>query len=629
MISVETGNGRILLTINDRGTWSELYHPHPGQHQQLLRGRLGLFDAADGRFLWLDESPGPVSQTYVADSSIPRTRLQALDLDVTLDDVVHPTMSLIVRQIRIRNPHDTPRRLRVFQYQAFNLGGSLYQDTAYWDQERRLLVHYKGQHYAGVCGFPNFDAVTCGEHTIRGLQGSFVDAEDGNLHGSAISHGAADSVAQWNLDLEPGAERSLYLLVLLEGTRQRLHELHRQVAGKDPQLFVQETLGFSNHWVQAHGHPVEPGLSRRVHDIYRRSLFVLRDCQSLDGSIIASPDSRTLKVRGDTYTYCWWRDGAYAAFAMSESRMHRNAQAFLSFAARCQEPEGYFVHRHLPDGTVGSSWHPPPFLQLDQAASVVNAVWRDYEESGNIDDLLAHWPMVRAAADFIMGFVDERGLPRPSFDIWEERKAINTYTVASAICALRSGASIGRTLARRSQYWADAANRMQEAALTHLWNPSRNTFHKSIDPVDETVDASTLLALLNGILPPSDPRYALVVQAVEQRLWRPDTGGVARFENDTYYGRENPWIICALWLAQVHLSLGNAERCREIIEWVATTATPTNLLAEQLEAPTGRPTSVWPLVWSHSTFLETVNAYTKAKTSVAQVPLVAAIPSVR
>src|SRR5581483_11715274 len=122
---------------------------------------------------------------------------------------------------------------------------------------------------------------------------------------------------------------------------------------------------------------------------------------------------------------------------------------------------------------------------------------------------------------------------------------------------------------------------------------------------DETIDASTLLTLRLKLLSPSDPRAALMVKAVEDRLWSKQTGGLARYEGDRYYGEENPWIICTLWLAESHLRLGNAERCRDLIEWAAKTASPTFMLAEQLDARSGQHTSVTPLVWSHSTFLDT------------------------
>jgi GH15 family glucan-1,4-alpha-glucosidase len=153
---------------------------------------------------------------------------------------------------------------------------------------------------------------------------------------------------------------------------------------------------------------------------------------------------------------------------------------------------------------------------------------------------------------------------------------------------------------------------MAAAAVEQLWNPAKGTLYKAIHPLDVAVDAATLLALRCGLLEPTDPRYLQVVQAVESRLTSIRHGGISRYEGDQYYGKENPWIICTLWLAQCHLALGNQARCRELIEWAAATAGPTHLLAEQIDADTGEHTSVTPLVWSHSTFIEAVHDYSRA-----------------
>jgi GH15 family glucan-1,4-alpha-glucosidase len=150
---------------------------------------------------------------------------------------------------------------------------------------------------------------------------------------------------------------------------------------------------------------------------------------------------------------------------------------------------------------------------------------------------------------------------------------------------------------------------MRHAAVHHLWNERTGCFRKSIDPLDETIDASTLLMIKLGVLDPTDARAERLVQTVEKRLWVKATGGVMRYENDSYYGYENPWIICTLWLAEAHLLLGRPQRTRELLEWVARTASPTHLLAEQLDGRTGEHTSVTPLVWSHSTFLDVMNKY--------------------
>lgn len=612
MIAAMAGNSRILLTIDERGGWSQLYYPYPGLHQQLQQTRVGLFDEATKEFSWVDQGgEAPLSLGPIEGSNAARTRLKRLGFDVTLEDYVHPNLDLLIRRMVIANPGTTARKVRLFHYQSLSIAGSLYQGTAYWDAERRTVNHYRGSYYFQLLGRPDFDAHSCGEHTLKGLAGSYVDAEDGKLQGNGISHGAADSVVQWNLDVPPGGESVVHLMVMIGRSRRQVHEFYRAVSDRDPSLYTAETLGYGTHLADQRMKQVPTELSAKVHDVYRRSLFVMRDCQAQNGSIVASPDSRTLKWGGDTYNYNWWRDGAYVSRAMSESGLHQQAKAFLQFAAQCQEEEGYFLHRHLPDGALGSTWHPPPFLQIDQTASVIDAVHHEYQESRDLDALLQSWQLVRKAADQLMRFVDADGLPLPSFDLWEEKKAVNLYSVAAVIRGLKGAAAIGKALAKRSDFWSDAANRMQAATLEKFWNPRRNTFLKSIHPTDETVDAASLLALQLGLLAPTDPRYAQVVHAVESRLWMKGPGGIARYEHDQYYGRENPWVICTLWLAQCHLALGNADKARSLIEWSAAQASPGHLLPEQVDARTGEHTSVTPLVWSHSTFVDTVNAYAR------------------
>ncbi|MEA3143375.1 MAG: hypothetical protein QOG31_699, partial [Thermoplasmata archaeon] len=489
MISLLSGNQRVLLTVDERGGWAQLYFPHPGMHQQLQQARVGLYDEATKAFTWVDqEGEMPEEMRYLEASNACRTRLKRMGLEVTLDDVVHPNLDLVIRRIALRNPGPATRRMRVFRYQSLNIGGSLYQDTAYWDPETRTINHYKGSFYFQLSGKPDFDGHSCGEHTLKGLKGSYVDAEDGQLQGSGISHGAADSVVQWNVEVPPGQERAVHLLMAIGRSRRDVANAHRGLVGREPELFIAEAVGYGNQWAHNKQLALAADLSAHVGDIYRRSLYVLRDCQSANGSIIASPDSRTLKWGGDTYTYCWWRDGAYICRAMSEVGLHRNALSFLSFAAQCQEDEGYFLHRHLPDGTVGSTWHPPPFLQVDQTASVLDAAWHHYESTGNLDELLQSWQLVRRGADFLMRFVGDDGLPRPSFDLWEEKKSVNVYTVASVVRGLRAAAQVGRALAKRSDFWAQAAERMAQAALDKLWNPARGTLYKSIEPKDEAID---------------------------------------------------------------------------------------------------------------------------------------------
>jgi GH15 family glucan-1,4-alpha-glucosidase len=339
----------------------------------------------------------------------------------------------------------------------------------------------------------------------------------------------------------------------------------------------------------------------------------MRNCASNNGSIIASPDTRSLSWGGDTYNYCWWRDGAYISKAMDEAGLTEMSNRFLRFAARCQSPDGSFAHRFFPDGSFGSTWHPPPFLQVDQTASVISAAWHHFKHHGDLELLLDIWPMIKNAANFLVEFRDpDTGLPGKSWDLWEERHGVHTYSTAAVLHALERAARIAEELGKDPHRWRAAEQEMRGLALKHLWDEGQRRFVRSLGPRDAKVDASVLLALKLGLVPWTDPRARQTVDLVEEKLWIKGTGGVARYEGDQYYGPENPWIICTLWLAEARLRLGERARARELIQWVVQTASPTQLLAEQMDSRTGQPTSVTPLTWSHSTFIDVVNKYRDA-----------------
>jgi alpha,alpha-trehalase len=609
MITQMAGNGRILLTVNGDGEWNQLFYPYPGQFQHLREMRLGVYDVDARRFSWLRPGNGfSVRQEPSGAANFPESRWTGYGLSLRVEDLVHPNHDLILRVIRVRA--DPARKLRLFSYQSLQIAESIYQETAYVDAEAKSLVHYKRRFYFEFFGDPTFTRAVCGEHSLKGLRGTYVDAEDGLLEGHGIAHGAADSALQWDVDAVPDRDQVVSLFVAIGPSTADVHELREYVRAGHVGRFEEEARAFWKAWVRRRMPEFPTELSPEAANVYQTSVVMMRHAAGLNGSIIASPDTTALAVGGDTYNYCWWRDGGYVSKAMDEAGLYEYAQRFLEFAAVCQSPDGSFLHRHFPDGAVGSTWHPPPFLQVDQTATVVAAVWHHFKRGGDSDALLDLWPLVKGAATFLTAFRDpETGLPAASFDLWEERKGIHTYSTATVIHALERAARIAQELGKEATEWHAAAEEMRVAARRHLWDASEGRFVRSLSPRDAKIDSSVLLALKLGLVPWDDPIARSTVETVERRLWNPKVGGLARFEGDEYYGRENPWLICTLWLAEARLRLGHRERCRELIEWVASHATPPRLLPEQIDAVTGQARSAVPLTWSHSTFVDVVHKY--------------------
>jgi oligosaccharide amylase len=613
VITQVTGNTRVLLTVNQNGEWNELFYPFPGQFQHLREMRLGVFDVRGGRFAWLRRGNGyEIHQAPYGSGQLPDSVWTGHGLTLSVRDHVHPNHDLVVRVLRLRA--DPARPVRLFMYHAFQIAESMYQDTAFVDPSGASLIHYKRGYFFEFFADPPFSRAVCGEHTLKGLKGTYVDAEDGRLEGRTVAHGAADSVMEWDLEPAPGKDAEVVLFLGIARSLPGVHEIRDYVRGGGYPRFVRESERFWDTWVQRRLPRVPPGLSEHARSVYRASVLMMRHATGANGAIIASPDTSSLVRAGDTYNFCWWRDGGYVSKAMDEAGLYENASRFLEFARVCQDPDGSFFHRHFPDGAMGSTWHTPPFLQIDQTASVVAAVWHHFKRGADPDVLLDLWPMVKSAATFLTGFRDvTTGLPAPSFDLWEERLGIHAYSTAAVAHALERAARVAEEIGKDPGSWRSASEEIYAAARREFWDASKHRFVRSVLPRDERIDASVLPALKLGLLPWDDPRARAVVDAIEARLWAGEVGGLARYEGDEYYGPENPWIICTLWLAESRLRLGDRPRCRELIEWAASHATPTLMLPEQIDRTTGEPKSATPLTWSHSTFVDVVHKYAETE----------------
>jgi len=122
-----------------------------------------------------------------------------------------------------------------------------------------------------------------------------------------------------------------------------------------------------------------------------------------------------------------------------------------NLAGREREFRLFFNHdlhiRGYPDGSLGSSWHPwvqgearllP--IQEDGTGLVLWALWSHFDRYRDIEFAAAHYEhMVKRCADFMVSCRDgETGLPLPSYDLWEERWGIHTFTVAAVHAGLRA-----------------------------------------------------------------------------------------------------------------------------------------------------------------------------------------------
>jgi GH15 family glucan-1,4-alpha-glucosidase len=312
------------------------------------------------------------------------------------------------------------------------------------------------------------------------------------------------------------------------------------------------------------------------------------------------------------------------------------ARAFYNFCGKIAHPKGYFLQKYNPDGTVASGWHAAwdvggrrqlvP-IQEDETALVIWALWQHYDKFRDIDFVhQLYRNLVVKCADFMVEFRDEKlGLPKASWNLWEDRRGIHTFTCSTVVAGLRAAAKFARLFAENemADIYETAANEIVTAMRTHLYSSELGRFLRGLLSYDDdqfepdaTIDASLFGIFYFGAFTANDETVIGTMRAVEGILAA--GGGIARFENDGYMrtpeaATGNAWIICTLWLADYYIARAHSKKelgkALNLMKWVVDSALPSGVLAEQLNPVTGEHVSVSPLTWSHSTFIATVCNY--------------------
>src|SRR5579883_2206308 len=140
------GNGRLLISVDQTDQIREIYWPHVGLENHTLGHlcRVGVW--ADGQFCWLSD-PGWVRDLrYRAETLVSQVRLIHPELKLTLDvsDAVDFHENLLVRRCTVHDQSGHPREVRLFFHYDFHIAGNEVGDTAYYEPDRRAVIHYKG-----------------------------------------------------------------------------------------------------------------------------------------------------------------------------------------------------------------------------------------------------------------------------------------------------------------------------------------------------------------------------------------------------------------------------------------------------------------------------------------------------
>ena len=609
---------------------------------------------------------------YKPETMVSDITLKHPDLGLTIKaaDAVDFHEDLLVRRFDITNLTEERREVRLFFHHDFHIAGSELGDTAYYEPQRRAVIHYKGAHWFLVNGAvlitdkesepsrsPAEDTApgiqvgvhgwSCGLKEVHNLQGTWRDAEDGQLSGNAIANGPVDSTVSFTLQINSKDTGTLYVWLAAASNFDQLASINRLVRQRGPQSYLDRASAFWHLWLSRQL-PDLNGLPETIRDQYNTSLLVIRTQIDNGGAIIAANDSDISAYINDSYSYLWPRDGALVANTLNQAGYLDLPREFFKFCANVLTNQGYLLHKYNADGTLASSWHPwyrgghkelP--IQEDESALVLWALWRHFHQHGDVYFIKPLYRgLICPIADFLVDYRDaESGLPLPSYGLWEEQRGVLTWTAAAVWGGLLAGANFAEDFgeSQRAEHYRQVAEEIKLGVEKNLWQPDLGYFAKMIyqNPdnsweVDQTIDASISGLWQFGMYSPEDPKIKSSMQTVRERLWvNTPVGGVARYKNDGYHQVSqdidnvpgNPWFIPTLWVAEWLAEIAESEEglaaSRDLLDWAVEHTLPSGIMAEQLHPYSGEPLSVSPLTWSHAAFITSVLAYLRARDRIA------------
>jgi glucoamylase len=638
---IPIGNGRILIAFDANYNLCEFYYPYVGEESH-TRGepfRLGIW--INGRFNWIPDG-WHIEKDYLDDTLATNVRLtnNALGVRIVANDLVDFHEDIYLKKLMVENLSNESREIRLFFANDFHILSNDIGDTAVFRPEVNGVLHYKSERYFLINVFANkkagVDYFATGNKDKKNDRGTWKDAEDGVLSDNPIAQGSVDSVIAVHLNLKANEQETCYYWICAGKNWNEVSSLNSLVIKRRPEAIFKRTVDYWKLWVDKEKLNYD-FLPKKLAALYKRSLLICRTQINNNGSIIAANDSEAVYFNRDTYSYMWPRDGALIAYALDLAGYPEITRNFFNLCAHIIEKDGYLLHKYTPSGSPASSWHPwqkdskaqlP--IQEDETALVIWALWHHYKNFRDIEFIKPLYkPLIKNAADFMMNYRDiKTGLPQPSYDLWEERRGILTFTAATIYGGLTAAANFTEAFGETelSQEYREGARKLRRAMDLYLYLEKEKRFARMITAgmdgsyeIDATVDASLYGIFAFGAYAADDERVKNTMQQVYEKLWcKTRVGGLARYENDSYYRKNrnvpgNPWFITTLWLAQYYIAMtktkNDLDKALNILNWAAERALPSGVLAEQVDPDTNEPLSVSPLTWSHASYIVVVQEY--------------------
>ncbi|HEY0784030.1 MAG TPA: glycoside hydrolase family 15 protein, partial [Thermoanaerobaculia bacterium] len=249
------GNGDLLVTFDSRYQLRDIYFPQVGleNHTGGEPCRFGIW--ADGTFAWTGDDGWERDLRFAHETLVSEVTLghSGLGIRVRCRDTVDFDRNLYLKEVTVEDVTGRERDIRLFQHFDARLSGNDIGDSAFYDPRTRAIVHYKGRRYFLLTGVnakseSGLTSFAIGTKEALGREGTWRDAEDGELSRNLVAQGSIDSVGMLGLRVPANSIATATFVIGAGQTYDEVRDLDKLVRERGVGSFISRTGDYWNLW---------------------------------------------------------------------------------------------------------------------------------------------------------------------------------------------------------------------------------------------------------------------------------------------------------------------------------------------------------------------------------------------